>query len=532
MAATAPQSFRVKAYNAYTSLVGGTLSLIAPRQASRFLYAREMYRSFAAGELRGSDKGWRPRRGSGDAHVKRAYKMVAERCRDQAMNNPLISGAITRICNNAVRGGIPLKFTFKKKDGSLDTEKNKAWGVLYSRWTRYCDSTGHDSRGALQALGLRTMHSDGQYFIHRVYDDSLKGIVPLRLEYIEMDMLDTRVDGKQPNGTIARKGIEYDNFARPVRYHFFENHPEDYLSLGIFGATRIIEAKDIIHVWDRKRISQYSGISWMHAVVLEAFRMDDFRHITQDAARLQSIMVGFLYSNYPDLKLGSPIPAGGQTTPFGSPSSGGDTGAKDAPKDFTPNSIQSLPNGTKMDWTKPTHPGNNYEAFVKDSQRWQSAGFGMSFEAFANNYTDASFASTQAGALEERMSYQGLQQFIEEKENWKIAGWFIEAAFLARLAPKGVSLSDYLRDPLLFHEMAVGRKPGWTGIKQLDEANAARQFIAMGLDTHSNRAAKIGTDFDENIETQMSEEDRLYELAVKRQKRLQLEKENDANTKK
>lgn len=237
----------MKAYNTYTSLVGGTLSLIAPRRAARFLYAREMYRSFAAGELRGTDKGWRPRRGSGDGYVKRAYKMVAERCRDQAMNNPLISGAITRICNNAVRGGIPLKFTFKKKDGTLDTEKNKAWGVLYSRWTRYCDSTGHDSRGALQALGLRTMHSDGQYFIRRVWDDSLKGIVPLRLEYIEMDMLETRVDGKQPNGPLARKGIEYDQFARPVRYHFFENHPEDYLSLGVFGATRIIEAKDIIH---------------------------------------------------------------------------------------------------------------------------------------------------------------------------------------------------------------------------------------------------------------------------------------------
>ena len=518
--------FRV--YDGWSSLVGGMLCLFSPSLAARFRHGRDMYRSFAAGELEDADRLFRPRNRSGDAEVKKAWRLVAARCRDQAQNNPLISGAIERICANVVRNGIMPQFKFRtvendKQENKLDRLVNGRWRNLFLRWSRYCDSTGHDSYGALQKLGLRHMWIDGQYLIHRVYDSSLPGVVPLRLEMLEFDQLDALVDGRLASGNIARKGIEYGpQFGRPVAYHLFDRHPGDYLAYGNRPKTIRIPASEIIHVWERRRISQFSGIAWMVAVVMEAYRMEDFRHITQDAARTQALLFGFLESAIPGFNLGTGIPPGGQARPY-SPAA---TGTEKAPESFEPNSIQSVPPGTKMNMITPTHPGDNYEPFVKDSQRWQSAGIGISFEAYTNNYTDASYASARSGSLEERLSYRGQQQFLEEKVNRKIMAWFIEAAFISGLAP--VRMAGYAKNPQLYHEMAEGQFPGWGWVDPHNDARAAEKLLQLTLDTHRRQAAQRGQDWDEDLDTLMDEELRLLEYEELREKRLTKKEKNDA----
>jgi lambda family phage portal protein len=360
------------------------------------------------------------------------------------------------------------------------------------------------------------MWFDGQFLIHRVYDDSLPGIVPLRLELIECEQLDTMVDGVLSSGSVARKGIEYDAATgRPLAYHILDHHPGDYLALGRLGQSRRIPAADIIHVWDREMISQFSGISWLHAVVMEGYRMDEFRHITQDTARAQAIFAYFLKSQMPGFTLGSGIPAGGQTSPFAPAATGGTNNDQ-----LVLNSpvIQKLPSGTDVQAISPSHPGNNYEPFVKDSQRWQSAGLGMSFEAYANNYTDSTYASARSGSLEERLSYQGQQQFLEEKMNRRIIAWFIEASWLAGMAP--AAMPGYSRDPLQYHEMAAGQMPGWTWVDPMNDANAAEKLIDLVIDTRTDQAAQRGQVFEDVVERQIEEETqliRLYELRRQRQ---------------
>lgn len=512
-------SFGRKIYDRYTSLVGDVLSLVSPKRASAFVSGRMGYREFVAGSLKDADRKFLPRTTSGDAAVKRSLKIATARCRDQAENNPLISGAIDRVCNNVVRSGIYPKFKFRTRDEKLDTIVNARWRRLFLRWIRYCDITGHDFYGALQRLGLRHMWTDGGFLVHRVYDDSLRGIVPLRLELLELDMLDPLVDGVLPNGNIARRGIEYDQATGcEVMFHILDQHPGDYIATGRRTESRQIPASEIIHVWDRRRISQYGGIGWLVAVVMEAFRMEDFRHITQDAARLQSVFVAFLESAYPGFQLGGGLSFGGQTSSSFTPA---DTGTTTAPKEIQSNIIQPVPSGTRVNMNSPVQPGNNYEPFVKDSQRWQSAGIGMSFEAYANNYTDASYASSRSGSLEERLSYRAQQQFIDEKLNSRIVAWFIEAAYLSRLAP--VQMPGYAREPHLYHEMAEGQYPGWGWVDPSNDARAAEKKVDLVIDTRRNQAAQAGNDFDEVVAEILEEEKQLLEIAEIRNKRLLLE---------
>lgn len=501
------RSLSRKIYDGYTALVGGALSLVSPARAGNFVYGRQMFRTFTAGSSLDADRSFLPRLRSGDAQVKKAYKIVAARCRDQAENNPLIAGGLRRICDNVVRSGIMPKFKFRKKDGSLDREANAAWRKLFLRWSRYCEVTGHESYGGTQKLGLKHMWTDGQYFIHRVWDTSRPGIVPLRLELLEFDQLDPMVDGVLDSGNLARKGIEYDASGRPLAYHLFDHHPGDYLALGRRTSSRRIPASEIVHVWERGRISQCSGIAWLVAVVMEAYRMDEFRHITQDGARTQAAFVAFLKSAMPGFTLGAGLGLGGQATP----TLGGDTGTTEAPTEIKSNIVQPLPPGTDVTMNAPAQPGANYEPFTKDSARYQSAGIGMSFEAYTNNYTDASYASARSGSLEERLSYRGQQQFMEEQVNRKVVAWFIEAAVLAGLAP--TAMPGYAKDPDLYHEMAEGQYPGWHWVDPNADAKAAEKLLELKLETRSNLSAQRGTDWYETMSDRREENELLLEEA-------------------
>jgi len=512
-----------KLYNTYTALVGNLLSLVAPRAAGQFRLSRDMYRGYTAGTTTGSDQNFRPRlRPSADADVKRGQALTSARCRDQYQNNALIAGAVERICANVVRTGIYPQFVFRDRADKLDRKNNTAWEKLFRRWSNYCDNTGHDSYGSLQVLGLRHMWFDGGFLIHRVYDDSLPGIVPLRLELLEYAQLDPLIDGVMINGNTARRGIEFDSNGREIAFHILDYHPGDYIPRGRFGKTRRIPATEIIHVWDREMISQFSGISWLHAVVMEGYRMDEFRHITQDTARAQAIFAYFLRSSIPNFTLGPGLPAGGQSIPY----TPGQTGASTLDRELSLNStqIQKLPQGTEVQAINPTHPGNNYEPFVKDSQRWQSAGLGMSFEGYANNYTDSSYASARSGSLEERLSYQGQQQFLEEKVNRRLVGWFIEAAWLAGMSP--APMPGYARDPLSYHEQAVGQMPGWTWVDPMGDAKAAEKLIDLAIDTRTAQAAQRGQVFEDIVERQIEEEEQLVKLYELRRNRLAITEEN------
>ncbi|MFA7173802.1 MAG: phage portal protein [Kiritimatiellia bacterium] len=511
----------MKIYRATTALIGQVISLVSPVAAARYKAGREFYRSYTAGSLRDADRNFTPRLTSADSDIRKAWPLITARCRDQVENNPLISGAIERICQNVVRNGINPKFKFKTSAGVIDAAANAKWQESFRRWRRYCESTGHDTWKGVQRLVLRHLWSDGQCFAHRCFDFSIPGVNPLRLELLESDMLDPTVDGPQANGNLARKGIEYNSNGRPVTYHFLSHHPGDWVAWTTLK-TRKIPAADIIHVWDRRRISQFSGIAWLAAVVMEAYRMEDFRHITMDEARIQTIFGAFLRSTFPAFQLGQGMPLGGQATPTAAK-----TGATDAPTEISSPMIQKLPSGTELQFTPTAHPGSQYEPFVKDSQRWQSAGLGMSFEGFANNYTDSSYASARSGALEERLGYRGQQNVLDEQFCRDVYAWYIAADMLAGTAPS--PLPGYFKNPLLWHEAVETGFPGWSWVDPTNDATASEKLIGMGLSTHAKQSAQHGEDFDMNVETLIEEELKLTRLAEVRAARLKIESGQEAN---
>ena len=503
------------AYRALTTIGAGLLSPFSPARALRYREHREAYRTYVAGELSGPNANFRPRHRSADAEIRRGEKWITARVRDQIQNNPLIAGGIEVICYNVVRAGIMPQFNICDRFGKTMSAVNASLQQLFDRWQRHADATGHGWLCDIQKLILRHLWSDGQLLIHRVYDNSLPGIVPLRLELLECDHLDRSVDGQLDNGNIARRGIELDPATgKPVAYHILTEHPGDYLSTS--ADSRRIPACDIIHVYDRRRASQFSGVSWLAAVVMEAYRMDEYRVYEQDGARAAAAFVAFVHSAYPSpLSPGSGIAPGGQATP------GAGGSAEERPTDIVQNQITYLPSASNVTLASHNRPGNNFEPFVKDSKRTHAAGMTMSYEALSRDFTDASYASARSGSLEERLSYQSQQWLLNRQAGSKIVAWFMEAAFLANLAPH---IPGYAADPLKYHEMHEHQEPGWTWVDPKNDALAADLMIQNVLDTRTNIAAQRGRNWGQVVDRTLFEEEKLQKVYRLRAKNARLKK--------
>ena len=124
-------------------------------------------RGYLSGDISGANQNFRPRRPSADADIRRGMRVVIDRCRDQAINNPSIRGAIRRIVNNVVRDGISPQFLFRNSQGKLNSSVNKKWSALFLRWASYAGLNRRQSAWAIQRLGLTQMWCDGEFYIHR-----------------------------------------------------------------------------------------------------------------------------------------------------------------------------------------------------------------------------------------------------------------------------------------------------------------------------------------------------------------------------
>ena len=490
-------------------------------------------RGYLSGDISGANQNFRPRRSSADADIRRGMRVVIDRCRDQAINNPSIRGAIRRIVNNVVRDGISPQFLFRNSQGKLNSSVNKKWSALFLRWASYAGLNRRQSAWAIQRLGLTQMWSDGEFYIHRSYDTRIPGIPPLRLELIERDMLDLSVDGELENGNIARQGKELDaSTGEFVAYHFLVSHPGDY-QFRAKQAKRRIPAEDIIDVFETDRISQTMGISWLAAVVMESFDLEDYRAYERIGAKLAAAFGVFVKNNNPGTLnplsgLGvTPTPAVAGSSIEGEWPVGW---GKNMPDYIEPGRIQALPWNTDIVIASHSRPGTQYEPYTKESRRTQSTGLGMSYEAFANDYTDASYSSARSGSLEERLSYKGMQFFLSERMLDQIVRWFIESSWMSGMAPH--RMNDFSINPYPLLESFVQLNPGWTWVDPRNDTQASAQRIEKVLSSHQREMLPQGASFDDVLEEAMDEETKLtplYELRAKNA-RLLAESTNQGNT--
>ncbi len=472
--------------NLYRNIAAGiarVVGLVSPLAALRYTRAQNALLAYNGASLMGARSEWRPSNRSADAILWRDRFMLTARARDLDRNSAIIKGALDKICANVIFLGL-----LPQVDPELYGEEKA--DLIEKLWWKWATSPEINYL-EMQRLVLRSCYTDGE-IISRLRP-SLKllerGRVPLRVDLIETDQVNGCVDGAQANGSTAVRGIEYDSEGDPQAFHILRSHPGNYGAFGYgimgsgtwladaLGGSVRVPAAQIIHTFRRTRASQSRGVPWLHAIIEEMGDFTEYQSSERLAARLTSAFGIFMETD-----LGADL--GDGSSPIGTPGDGpSDFQNGKIPTYIDPGSVTQLPAGVKLSSAQFNRPGGSYEPFTKTSLRNASTAMGMSFEAFSNNYTDASFASARSASLEERRAYQVQQEFLVQQfctPLWK--------AWCSMLAISGLV-------PGLPEEIEVTwQRPGWSWVDPKADAMASDIEVSMGINSRTNICAERGRD--------------------------------------
>lgn len=470
-----------KMYGAITGAVSQLIGTVAPGAAMNYIRRRSALAGYAAASRSGPNKAWRPSNQSADQLIKSDHKMLRARARSLARDSSHVSGALRKITNNVVFKGIHPQARLKTQAGDLKDTQNDRAEYHFRRWA---EAVGLREK---EQLVLRHLWTDGELFAHWFFDPDLleQGIIPLGLELLECDHLDTSRGSLSGGDANIKQGIEYNDRGRPVAYWLYPEHPGDSTWLSMSGSKRY-PAETITHIFIRERISQNRGVPWLTSIIMEMRDFSEYQNAERIAARLAAAFGIFVTIPYPE-QFGSGVsPIGGD---------GETMNADNLPDYLEPGRIQPLPPGMDIKAASYERPGQTYEPFTKTTLRGASTGAGMSYEAYSNDYTDASYASARSASLEERRGYQVQQSFLLRMLHQQAWDRLFELNQLSRT------------DSLPRFIPVVWQVPGWPWVDPDKDSKAAERDIKNGLNSRHKVCMERGSDYEEIIQDLQREAD-------------------------
>lgn len=327
--------------------------------------------------------------------------------RDLVRNNPYATSAKATIVDHTVGWGIPAK----------PAEPNPRAMRAWSAWadSTACDADGRCDFAGLQRLVWGTVVEAGEVLVRRRVrrlDDGLP--IPLQLQVLEPDFLDSAKDGVLANGGRIVQGVELDPLGRRAAYWLFREHPGG-TSLTSSASSRV-PASDVLHIYRAGRPGQVRAATWFAPVLLRFKDFDEF----EDATLMKQKIAACLAVITSDVD--------GSATPLGVTST-------DDPLIDTlePGMIANIAAGRSVDVVQPPST-NEYAAYSGTVLRAIATGLGVTYEDLTGDYAGMPFSAARMSRLRhwarvEDWRWNGIiPQFCDP--SWR---WALEAAQIAGL---------------------------------------------------------------------------------------------------
>lgn len=451
------------------------IGVVSPQKA----YEREMWRQ-ALEAARGYDaagygrlnSGWRVHNDSAENTDRMSRDVIRARARDLERNSDIAQAVLRAFERNVVGKGYTLRA--KTGDETLNKEIEKAW----KRWckARNCDVTGEQSFNQILRMAVDRKKVDGGLLF--VYRYTEGGVVPFKLQIMEVDELDTSQTTPHQRGNRVVGGIEYNQYRRPVGYWFRQYDIEGWqLTQPVY-----IEAKDVYFYKSKRRPSQLREISDMTHTITRIRDTNEFITAVSVKERIAACLAVFIKKA---------VPAGG----FGRGGVRTENGAVDYEgKKLTPGMIQSLGAGDEIQVVDPKGAASDATAMVKTQQALIGAGQGLSYEAVSRDMTGATYSSARQNAIEDESTYaedvEMLTDFMSEVyENFVISGYL---AGLFNMPGFWDKKADYLD-----HAWVKAPKK-W--IDPAKESTANKTALQSGQKTYQDICAEQGKDWKDAVD--------------------------------
>lgn len=406
------------------------IGYVAPAAAARRARNRAVLdiltREYAGANKSRLNGGWRSNSTSADTEIAVAGSLLRDRMRDLVRNNPHAANAVSGLVTYIIGEGI------MPRANTGDTKKDKKVNALFNRWAKQADADGQLDFYGLQTLAVRGMIESGDGLVRRrrrKLEDKLP--VPLQLQVIETDLIDSAKEGPLQGGNVAIQGIEFNHIGARTAYWLFAAHPGNRFLDPRSSAlvSKPLPAGDIAHVYEKQR-TQVRGVPWGSPTLLGLGDLGTYEEAEIVRKKIESCMVGILVHKSEDDGLGIPVRAGDPSNPVREP------GVYDAAgfqvEKFEPGMFGFAEGADDVKFNTPAANGTSYDAYKRSMLHTIAAGFRVPYSLLTGDLTQVNYSSSKVGLEQFHRMISAVQwQIVIPMLCQPIWEWFCEAAYLA-----------------------------------------------------------------------------------------------------
>jgi len=427
-------------------------------------------------------QGWKTSSSSGNAEVRPTLQTLRDRSRDLVRNNGWAKKGIGVISSNVIGDGIiPRAMPPLGSEKYADKKRAEIANQLWIQWGEsvYCDFDRKMDIYGLQDLIMRTIAESGEVLVRRIFDKE-NPVLPLRLQVLEPDFIDTAKNENTEGGGQIINGIEYDKKGTRVAFWLFDQHPGDnYVFKPTGFKSNRVNANEIIHAFRVERSNQNRGVPWLAPVIVKFRNFDEYEDGQLMRQKIASMFAGYITKKD---ELSS-----NQTS-----STVEDT--------VYPGTLQVLSDNETIQFSDPPTV-DGYRDVLAVTLLGIAAGLEITFESLTGDLSNVNFSSGRMGWIEFfRNIKKWRQQIIKPQVLDVIWGWFIEDATIAVADLTGIT--------------ANWTPPRREMIDPVKETEATKSEIRAGLKSLSEAIRERGFDPDDVLNERKDELVKLDTLGI------------------
>ena len=398
-------------------------------------------------------QGWSRPSGDPNAPAGLSLSRLRDATRHLVRNNGHAESAIGTIVDDTVGWGI------------LPSARHEAWKL----WTEsvQMDVDGRCSLPGIEHAVMRTVVESGECIIRRRWRKPSDGLaLPMQIQVMEPDFIDSGKHQSLPDGGKIIRGIEFNAMSQRVAYWLFLSHPGSTTLSSVsrlrIGQSARVPASEILHVFKPQRAGQVRGVSWYAPVLIRFNDFDEFA----DATLMKQKIAACLAVLTTDID-GSALPIGTEDP------------NEEKHDLLEPGLIANLAPGRSIEVVQPPSV-RDYADYSKTTLREIAAGIGVSVEDLTGDYADINFSAARMSRLRHWARVQGwrwrmlIPQFLNP-----LWAWAMQAANVAGL--ESIASTSWTAPPLPMIEpdkegLAIQRNIR-TGIMTPSESLRERGFV-------------------------------------------------------
>lgn len=461
--------------NVLDKLIGFVSPAAGARREAWRQYLDEQ-RNYDAGSFDRLNAGWIAYNQSAEQTDRYSRDTVRARARDLERNSDMANSVIGAYKRNVV--GLGWTLQARTPSEGLDRKIEEAW-VQWCR-RKNCDVTETQSFNQMMRMAVKRKKVDGGILFKKCYTSG--GLVPFKLQALEVDELDTgRAAPRDPEHRVVG-GIELNTYNKAVGYWICQYSVDGYSQM----EPVYVPAKDIIYYFTKDRPSQVREMSDLAPAITRVRDANEFMTAVSVKERIAACLAVFVkkitptYSSFGNRNTNMHV--------------GGTSGDYEGKK-ISPGMIKELNAGDEIQVVNPAGQATDAASYIKLQQRLIGAGQGLSYEATSRDMSQSNYSSARQGSIEDEQTYIEDVELLQEVVMDEVYETFIISGVLSGL----FDIQGFWEDKrkYLKHEWVAAPKK-W--IDPLKEANATKIALQTGQKTFQQIAAENGKDWKDQID--------------------------------